>query len=270
MYKLYNEKRCKTVIPGDDSRFFLQNFIFQKYFFKSKNKLSCLRELLAAKIADKLGLEHIEYKLACYNGIYGLLSKSFFKRGYDYLSLNDLVISYTDRRDDFDTNAIEIYFMTIQKQFYLIPNFQKYFEKFKNDFLNMILFDMIIGNWDRHLNNVIIEYNSKKFRMIPIFDNDHGFESFNKTDIHTLDSSFFENAEVLKMLIKAYPDLKERMASFLKIVDCECFSSILRALLKENITYFSKDDISGIFDSFVNGYVSIKDCIDSYECKRSK
>lgn len=130
-----------------------------------------ITELVAAKIAFILGLESMEVEMVVRNGRQGCLLRNFVdERGpvaneeggsllaifedYDLLLKNELE---GDELLKYGFNYIE-----------RLP----YWESIKKSFIDMLFFDLLIGNQDRHpFNWMVLFYQDNTIQFPPIYDN---------------------------------------------------------------------------------------------------
>ena len=123
--------------------------------------------------------------------------------------------------------------------------FTESFEFIKQDLDIMILFDFIIMNVDRHLNNFgIIELNNKPIRMSPLFDNGLSLLSYLSDEELTQASEFYLNSR-----IKVKP-FKSDVHKQIKLVDVNNMPYDLKSrILNESIDWefvFNGLDLSEI------------------------
>ncbi len=132
------------------------------YYFKNVRSLEYLyNEMLAYEIAKEFGIEAIPYDIATYNGEVGYLSQDFFQPGMVYLE--DLLKNfYGDDHNKCNLSDVE---------FMMGERFDEDTAKSMSaQLIELLMFDLIIGNTDRHDRNIIIDVNKKK--VAPAFDNE--------------------------------------------------------------------------------------------------
>ncbi len=134
----------------------------KKYFFKrTKSTNQTYNELLGYEFALEFGIDAIPYDIASLDGFTGSLSEDF--SNYHYVFLEDVLTSYYgDDRCKNNLYDVSLMFMSIYPE-----------EKVSDlleDFRRLLMFDIIIGNSDRHSGNILVDSNS--LRLGPVFDNE--------------------------------------------------------------------------------------------------
>lgn len=118
-----------------------------KYYFKTSVVGSLYNELVAYEIANILGINSICYDIASYGGYVGVLSKNFVGNN-KYIPMSFILKKvygvYNNEANNLDDiwDALYIYF----KDFEIVKNLM-------DEIVNLFLFDVIIGNSDRHNDN---------------------------------------------------------------------------------------------------------------------
>lgn len=115
-------------------------------------------EFYASQVAKKMGINHVEYDLEQWKGMLASVCKNFTSIEYSYVPLGHIL----DNR-------------------YSLENLKKLVQKLniEKEFTNMILFDAVILNEDRHLGNFGLlknNYTNRLEKMAPLFD--HGVSLF--------------------------------------------------------------------------------------------
>ena len=129
-------------------------------------------ELIASRLADKLSLPHIQYELwnAKVN-IDGKVFDTWVSASEEYRVEGEVRLS------------LESYYNLKRKGKEDLTSFMLT-STFKWDILQMLVFDYIIANRDRHSNNIELLYNRKSdsYRLVPMFDHGCSLSSplFNK------------------------------------------------------------------------------------------
>ena len=140
------------------------SFVYKgkKYFFKYTRSLDYIyNEMIAYELAQDFGIEAVSYDIASFNGHVGYISEDFYKTGMTYLE--DLLKGfYGDDRNKCNLSDVE--FM-MQERFG-----EEMAKKLSNQLIDLLMFDLIIGNTDRHDRNIIIDVNNEK--LAPAFDNE--------------------------------------------------------------------------------------------------
>lgn len=118
-------------------------------------------EVLASILADVIGINHIKYHIE-------LASKFPEIKTYDctHVSICEKLVTdaqvmhYAEYADLCSSGSCNDYFQFLTSQ-----------EELIEDVYKMLIFDAVIGNEDRHLNNFDILYSGNSIRLAPIIDN---------------------------------------------------------------------------------------------------
>ncbi len=161
----------------------------KRYFFKPVKQINqSYNELIGYELAKDFGLEAIPYDLASYYGQIGFLSKDYKQEGY--VCLDDLLKNYYGTAEE--KNNLDDASIMLRDTF---P--EEVAERIINQLLDLLMFDIIIGNYDRHEENIIID--TKNGKLAPVSDNEMMLDSdamygqwyafkMNADDKYTLDS----------------------------------------------------------------------------------
>lgn len=145
---------------------------FARIFSSERTNWEDLNEIIAAKVASLLGLEAVEAEIAYYHGRRGCLMKHFgFTKDVDerqnvatlleaefgekYTSVWQSNLPNTERLDEL---------MSLFMRFSYFPTLREYFIK-------MVLFDLLIGNQDRHGHNWQLLFKKDEVFPSPLYDN---------------------------------------------------------------------------------------------------
>lgn len=155
----------------------LKSPIGSKYIIKYPRKFEKgiswedVTELIAAEIGTIYGLEMMKVEIVTRNGERGCLLRNFVDelhaKGYEEggVLLEIFAEGYNELQES-DVRNIDL----IDKGFTMLTQFE-YWESIKEVFLDMLLFDILIGNQDRHPFNWQILYFDSGYRFSPIYDN---------------------------------------------------------------------------------------------------
>lgn len=122
-----------------------------EYFFKQstiKYPAEFWSEVIASEIGRAAGIDVLPYDIASYNGVLGCLSKSMTPNPLSQLYHGVDVLR--DYISDFEITAKPVH--SFQQLMTLCENNPE-FTLFKRNFIDMIIFDALIGNTDRHTEN---------------------------------------------------------------------------------------------------------------------
>lgn len=177
----------------------------KKYFFKEvKNTTMYYNELVGYELAKDFGLEAVPYDIAVYDGFNGYISQDYMKDGY--VSLEDLFRVYFNYDTDDKCNLDDV-------SYFLREEYPEIAENIISDLIRLLEFDIIIGNYDRHEENIIIDIPNGK--LAPVFDNEmlltedamvNQFYSFkmSRDDKYTLDNllQYLDSSALLEFATK--------------------------------------------------------------------
>ena len=132
-----------------------------KYYFKRTFSLDTIyNELIAEEIAKEFGIPHVHYDLASYHEHAGVVCEDFVKDGkYEMLS----EILPNDHHNNLE--QIELELRKRYKDEYIVQGLMQ-------ELINIFMFDIVIGNSDRHVDNLGILENEYGIHFTPAFDND--------------------------------------------------------------------------------------------------
>lgn len=150
--------------------FFYNNKI---YFFKACSNERILKEILAGKIAKRFGIACCHYIPASYKGIEGVVSEAAYGiMDSGYREMDTYIIEknpFDPITDFFSKSNLE----DLWNEFYYDPNIPpKIVKRLMNEVTDIFIFDVLIGNADRHGQNMGIILNGVDTHMAPIFDHD--------------------------------------------------------------------------------------------------
>ena len=167
----------------------------KRYYFKEVKVINqSYNEMIGYELAKDFGLEAIPYDLASYNGRIGFLSRDYMQEGY--VSLEDLLKQYYGTEEG--KNNLDNVSIMLRDTF---PS--EVAEKIINDLLELLMFDIIIGNYDRHEKNIVID--TKNGKLGPVSDNEMMLDS----------DAMYGQWYAFKM----HPDDKYTLDSFLGYLD---------------------------------------------------
>lgn len=146
-----------------------------KYGWLSKEPrthLEHINEITAAKIAQLLHLNTIKATLALRDGRIGCLSLDFVEQ---YNAIMDesgaslMEMELSERYNNLQQISLKGLAL-VKTGFTMLENFS-YFKKIRTPFIAMNLFDILIGNQDRHPGNWVILFTNGDTLFGPLFDN---------------------------------------------------------------------------------------------------
>ncbi|MBE6160515.1 MAG: hypothetical protein E7157_05680 [Lactobacillales bacterium] len=232
------------------------NFIYnnEKYYYKRcKGILNCYYELIAHEIAKQMNLESCNYDLATYVDELGVVSKNFLKENDEIIRLETLLcevykdkeISKYNNLKDIE-NALNVKFgnnITI---------------KLMEQLIKIFIFDVIIGNIDRHMDNMFLVEN-KTINFSPIFDNEKMLSSasidmgiyslgIDRDDYKYSEEDYNCSDNFIYKFIEEYSEYKDMLISSLNIIEDDnldiIFSNIefkINSTIDDNIKRIIKE-----------------------------
>lgn len=137
-----------------------------------RTHLEHVNEIIAAKIAKLLQLDIIQAELAIRDGKYGCLALDFveqYNATEDELGAVLLEADLDKKYLNLQGSSLKGWDL-IEHGFNILEQF-KYIDEIRQSFIAMNLFDILIGNQDRHPGNWVILFKDGKSFFGPLFDN---------------------------------------------------------------------------------------------------
>ncbi len=131
-------------------------------------------EFYAAQIAEKMGIQHIDYNLAKWKGVLCSTCKLFTNKETTFVPIYKFV-------DNYNIDSINDFLKSLGNEFY-------------EPFCDMLIFDALVHNTDRHFGNfgLLVESRTNKIlQFAPLFD--HGISLFSEameSDFKNIDEYF--------------------------------------------------------------------------------
>ena len=210
-------------------RFFASGMEFsyndEDYYYKTHKSIdSIYNEILAKKIADRIGVPCCEYYLGSYNEGLGSVSKMFSKKNYHSMSsLLQSVYGLDQNRNNLeDINNIFDNYYSVESA-----------ERLKKELVNIFLFDALIGNCDRNSDNYGLILDSNP-RFAPLFDNENMLYDYAIYDgDYSLGISKKDKGNMLYKLLDENEYARERLEETLYVIDEEVLEEIFKELTTE-------------------------------------
>lgn len=151
----------------------LYSFKYQekKYFFKAVSKMDKLyNELIGEALAKKMHLPCAHYDLAEFNNTIGVYSENIFKPNDKYLSMETILKAYFGKTCNLSIkNNLEDIWIAIDN-YYQNTSIKK---TLMTEITDLFIFDILIGNPDRHIENYGICENEDTIHLSKIIDNEN-------------------------------------------------------------------------------------------------
>ncbi len=221
------------------------------YFYKALPYLyQCYYELMAEELAYDFNLPTAHYDLA-YSKTYGMgvLTKNFklpnytYYKGYDVLEdylrncihQNDETYTHYELKEEMESfNSLEGIWATFEYRYRNHSNKIEIVNNLTNQLVDIFIFDLLIGQTDRHEENWGIMEHEEEVYLQPVFDNDALLETAFELTPHT-DTN-------LDYLIQFNEGLEKITKEFITVSD-----SVYIEKLKSKIPLINKENIEKIF-----------------------
>lgn len=142
------------------------------YYFKFDSLVSPYNELIAYYIAKDFGLSPIKYDLATLGVYDGVISKDFKDKRAKYILGSEILKSVYGDVDLRKYNNLEDIWFALEDYFKDREDMQEIVSKIMNQLVRLFIFDMLLGQEDRHYDNWgIVEYLNGVIELQPVFDN---------------------------------------------------------------------------------------------------
>ena len=234
MLELDSRQMFGTDGSGNQKKIWINNYLY---------KTDSTKEVSASNIAEAFGIPHVEYvrkkcridnteKWCC-------ICKSYLTNQNDKSISLFNVLNYYDSFIVTNNTPASVYFIETCK---IINDFTGLDTNYiKDRILQMLIFDFLIANDDRHLSNIdIIVYSNGTFDIAPLFDNGHSF--FRKDSVLTYDE--------LKILSQKFKTRPFSTNQWKNIIDIKYAKDITNSWLSRvKGTYGSIDNIPGVMES---------------------
>lgn len=205
------------------------------FYKKAKNLRNYYNELIAEKLAKKLGVACCEYYHAYYDDEIGIVSKMFDKT--KFISMEDyLKTKYQDDNLSYRNNLEDIW------NAFLLDFDENIVEKLMIQLVNIFIFDSLIGNTDRHTENYGLIITDETVEFAPLYDNEN---MLNEDSIYYgdyclgIEEGDYDNENQENLLYKflniSADFYKEELKEKLKYISEESLELIFKELEKEKV-----------------------------------
>jgi hypothetical protein len=228
-YTLLRKNSKYSFISNVDNNTILINYDNIYYYLKKCRNLDYLyNELVAQELALDYNIDCTEYDLFVDEENYGTISKRIYDNNSSFIIMQDLIdnTNYTTSLDD-------LWLLFNNKYGYINAT------TIMNQLINMFIFDIIIGNSDRHSLNYGIIYSNVSAFLAPLFDNEMLFSDYALDDKYF---SIFVNRSDSKKKIGTFNSLKKIME-----YDSKYFNK-----LRDNIYLVSENNMLKVFSRVEN------------------
>ncbi|MBE6157373.1 MAG: hypothetical protein E7160_01050 [Firmicutes bacterium] len=227
------------------------SFIYnnKKYFFKRCHSINSIyNELLAELLAKDFGIKSAHYDLASYEGMIGTISDNFLMDGDNFYHIGEIV---NDKQ-----NNIESIIAKLKEKY---PN-KDIIEKLKSEIIDILIFDILIANHDRHNENMGIIENDAEIKFCPIYDNELMLDYRSiYTGEYSLDINNIESDENLVSKIMHLEDntYLEKLTSKLSIISPNNITTKLEEIEEKIGVEINPNIKKNLQEGFETNYKSI-------------
>lgn len=253
MENIINLDKYDLKYDKDDS-IYIFNANNRKYFFKTKNKKSIVKELLGEELAKNFGLNYVHYDYAEYKNNKGVVCEDFVKNS-TYTNFIEILL-YEYDKEYFKRDTCNLY--DIWNALYNKYKDEKLVYKLMNQLTDIFLFDFLIGNNDRHDGNIGVLENSEDINITPVFDNEEllkntiDYYSILKVDDEKINDW---KDSLLKFLLHSTKEYKEKLKEKICIIDEENIDNAIERVekrLNEELDENLKIELKGLFSKRKN------------------
>lgn len=212
------------------------------YYFKvCTNVDSLYNELIVEELAQQFGLECAKYDIGFIDDSIIIFSKNVVKNDEKIINVEDVMLKYYPDEINIDKrNNLE----DLWNAFYLRYRDNHIVKKLMDQIVNMFLFDVLIGNSDRHYNNYLLLETKDDVNIGPIIDNQYILNSnaiyYGGYDIGISYDDYFYCAQYLK-------DEDNFLLKFLNLSD-----SSYRDIIESKLYLIEDANINNIFQIIEN------------------
>ena len=227
LYSLINDDKYKLLKPFNNGRSVIL-YDQKKYFLKKSSGLNRIyNELIAQELAKDYGIDNAEYDLFYYNGNFGTMSLDINKPGTILHPMNE----YINIRD----NNLESIWNTFSMLFDTTTVI-----KLMDKIVDVFLFDVLIGNIDRHNDNLALIESINGYSFGTLFDNENMLSSesiylgYYTLGVDSNDYNSNCNYNILDKFINVSDSIYlDRLISKLWIISSTNFENVLRRVEKK-------------------------------------
>jgi len=186
--------------------------------------------------------------LASYEGMIGTVSEDFLMDGDNFYHISEIV---SDKHNNIDS------IITKLKEKY--PN-KDIIEKLKAEIMDILIFDILIANHDRHNENMGIIENDDEIKFCPIYDNELMLDYrsiYNGEYSLDIDNSESDENLIYKILYSADDTYLNKLKSKLSIISPENITTKLEEIEEKIGVEINPNIKNNIQEGFEINYKSI-------------
>ncbi len=150
------------------------NFSYQgkTYFYRQVRSVkNCYHELIAEELASDFGLPCAHYDLASAHHELGYISENIFSEDETVLRLGDLLVEEYSKKESHEvprTNNFKDIKRLLWKRYHRFGTV----DRLMDQLLQIFFFDVLIGNIDRHADNLFLVEKKRNVSFSPLLDNE--------------------------------------------------------------------------------------------------
>lgn len=226
----------ENIIHFKEHRLIAFDYNNQKYFYKKAISMNDIfNELIAEEIAKCLGLPTVHYDLASTEYDIGVISESFYQKGDNCIYLKDILTDcYKEEKSVEPRNNLEDIWYALDQRY----KDKMLVAKLMSQLISIFIFDILIGNIDRHSLNLIIIENQEGVNFSKVFDNERMLDHLSIIDcgyaLGIDKDDYFEKRS----------EFKEKENFVQKFINTG--SGIYKKLLQENLEIINEENIERI------------------------
>jgi hypothetical protein len=200
-------------------------------------------EIIVSKLGQFIGLNLLDYNIGYHNEVIGCLSKSMISKEKNQILYHGVDV-LNDNLESFEITDKPIYsFQDLQN----LCSQNKNFDKFIENFVELIIFDALIGNTDRHTENWALIFNDDlivhhKFEFSQIYDS--GSCLGREIAERKIDDYLKDDSKIMQYIQKGYSEIRWHNTQI-------SFFDMVRNVMKE-MPDVSKKILSKIIDKATN------------------
>lgn len=215
----------------------------KKYYYKRVKRINqYYNELIAEKIANRIGIPCCKYYLSQFGDSLGVVSEIVDE---NYISMEEYLKKHYSNDDKIDkrNNLTDIWYT------FLEDYDEKTVYNLMNQLVDIFIFDILLGNIDRHLQNYGLIISKDKVKFYPLFDN---------TNILSDDSIYYGDYSLQLEREDYYTKYGEvnLVEKFIKLSSKEYINK-----LKKNLFVITENSIKDIFYELENENIFIEPSI---------
>ncbi len=147
----------------------------ETYYFKFDSFVNPYNELMFYYLALDMGIDSLHYDIAKLGVYEGVISKDFKVSGAKYIPGGDILKKYHDKKLYGKYNTLEDIWADLEDYFKDRKDMQKIVAKLMDKLVRIFIFDLLIGQEDRHPDNWgIVKYPNGEVDLQVNLDNSRG------------------------------------------------------------------------------------------------